>query len=191
MKHLVRAGALLAILIFIFALLRFMPVPAVLEPYGFNREQGNEEEWASQPMQYADPAFCNSCHQDNHGAWEKSEHSTVSCENCHGPGEVHVEKGTSLVIDTSREACGVCHARLLSRPDDFPQIDLEEHGGQSACIACHNPHDPRVATLPVIPHTLEGRSDCLLCHNSESIRPFPEDHKSRSQETCLNCHGSK
>ena len=191
MKHLIRGGGLLALLVFVFLLLRLMPIPEAMEPYGFYRGQGNEAEWASQPVRYADPVRCSTCHQDKHGTWEESEHSTVSCENCHGPGEEHVEKQVSLVLDTSREACGVCHAKLLARPDDFPQVDLKEHGGQSECIACHNPHDPQTATALTIPHALEGRGDCLLCHSAGGIAPFPGDHEGRSQSTCLNCHEGK
>ncbi len=193
MKHLVRAGALLAILMFVFLVFRLMPTPVFLEEYGFyprNAEE-NTEEWSNLPVQYADPSVCGSCHPDKHSVWEESKHGTVSCENCHGPGEAHVDKGTSLVMDTSREFCGLCHDKLLARPSGFPQVQLSEHGGQSACITCHNPHDPRITTLPQIPHTLEGRTDCLLCHEAGGIKPSPEDHAGRSSDTCLNCHRSK
>ncbi len=181
----------MAVLLVVFVLLRLMPTPEVLEPYGFYRGRSDEGEWASRPMQYADPVRCNECHQDRHDIWAKSAHSTVSCENCHGPGETHVEGKASLVVDTSRESCEVCHARLLARPSDFPQVDLEQHGEQSTCITCHKPHNPSVATLPVIPPALEGHADCLLCHNTGGIEPFPEDHEGRSRNACLSCHRSK
>ena len=194
MKHLFRAGAILAaVLIIIFVVIRLMPAPEVLEPYGFYREKGDEEVWASRPLLYADPNSCGNCHQDKHSAWVESKHSTVSCENCHGPGEIHVEKQTSMVVDTSRESCAVCHTRLIARPSEFPQVDLAQHGSESACVTCHNPHDPVGATsvMPVVTHTLEGRADCLICHDTGSIKPFPHDHEGRSQDNCLNCHKSK
>jgi hypothetical protein len=28
-------------------------------------------------------------------------------------------------VDTSRELCGLCHAQLISRPSNFPQVDIE------------------------------------------------------------------
>jgi hypothetical protein len=194
MEHLVRAGALLlAVLIVVFVVPRAMPIPTFLEDYGFypKNSEKNAEEWSGLPIQYADSSICNDCHQDKRGIWEKSEHRTVSCETCHGPGQPHMDKRASLTVDTSREFCGLCHARVLARPSDFPQVDLDEHAGQAACITCHNPHDPQVATLPKIPHALEGRSDCLLCHNTGGIEPFPQDHEERSQDTCLNCHKNK
>ena len=193
MKHLVRAGVLLfAVLIVVFVVPRVVPIPAFLEEYGFylKKSEENTQEWANLPVQYVDASICSSCHQDKHSTWEKSKHSTVNCESCHGPGQGHVDKGTDLVVDTSRESCGLCHAKVLARRSDFPQVDLETHGGQSECISCHNPHNPnpKVSTMPTIPHTLEGHDDCLLCHNTGGAKPFPLDHDGRSQNTCLNCH---
>jgi len=190
-KHLIRAGALLlAVLVIAFVVPRVIPVPAFLEDYGFypKRSAENAEEWASLPIQYVDHSICRDCHQDNYGAWEKSKHSTVSCENCHGPGQAHLEQGASLEVDTSREFCGVCHDQLPARPKDFPQVDLKEHGGQAACVSCHNPHEPQIGKSPQIPHSLEGHTECLLCHGEGGIKPVPEDHQDRGQDTCLSCH---
>lgn len=197
MKHLIRAGALLAMLVIVFVLLILMPAPAVLEPYGFYRGGSDKdvEVWANKPMQYAISSVCGDCHQDKYGIWEESKHSSVSCENCHGPAMVHVvetsdnlavETGADLIVDTSRELCGLCHGVLFSRPSDFPQIDLEEHGEQAECITCHNPHGPQVP--PQIPHPLEGRDDCLLCHEAGGLKPFPENHAGRTSDICLSCH---
>ncbi|MHC4160194.1 MAG: hypothetical protein ACYSSO_14070 [Planctomycetota bacterium] len=188
MKHLTRAGALLAILITVFLLLKLMPTPTFLEQYGFRQSEDNAKEWSSLSPLYADSSRCSECHQDKHSVWMESKHSTVSCENCHGPATAHIETNASLIIVASRESCGLCHDQLLSKPSDFPQIDLDEHGGQLECITCHNPHDPEVAAPPRIPHTLEGRPDCLVCHKAGGIKPFPQDHTGRDKGTCLNCH---
>lgn len=191
MKHLVRAGALLlAVLIVVFVVPRVMPIPVSLEEYGFypKNSERNIQEWASLPLQYADHAICGDCHHAKYNSWEKAKHSTVSCESCHGPGVAHVDKGTDLVVDTSRESCGLCHAKVLARLKDFPQVDLREHGGKETCITCHNPHAPQITGPSKIPHTLEERTDCLLCHKDGGIKPFPLDHEGRSQNTCLNCH---
>ncbi len=195
MKHLVRAGGvLLALLIIVFVLPRVMPIPVSLEEYGFypKNSEKNSQEWSNLPVQYVDASICSSCHQDKHSTWGKSKHGTVNCESCHGPGQGHVDKGTGLVVDTSRESCGLCHAKVLARRSDFPQVDLETHGGQSECISCHNPHNPnsKVSTMPTIPHTLEGRDDCLLCHNTGGAKSLPPDHEQRSANTCLNCHNT-
>ncbi len=188
MNHLIRAGAVIGVLIIAFVVLRAMPPPKSLADFGFHKVEDNEKEWASQPLRYADPSTCNACHQEQHSAWETAQHSPVSCESCHGPGQAHADTGAKVVVDTSRELCALCHARLLARPPQFPQVDLERHGEQAECVTCHDPHEPRLATAPLIPHTLEGRTDCLLCHDLEGFKPVPEDHAGRGTETCLSCH---
>ncbi len=195
MKHLVRAGALLlAVLILVFIGLRVMPAPAFLEEFGFHPKDTGEnvEEWAGLPVQYAQSSACLDCHQDKYSMWEKSNHSTVSCENCHGPARAHLETKARPVVDTSRELCGLCHARLVSRRDAFPQVDLKEHGGQADCATCHDPHDPRAGMPPQVPHTVEGRGDCQSCHSPygplEAI-PSQIPHTVEGRTECLSCHG--
>ena len=124
--------------------------------------------------------------------WEKADHRTVSCENCHGPARAHLEIKARLVVDTSRELCGTCHAKLVSRPSDFPQVDMEEMGEHAECVTCHDPHDPRAGMPPQVPHTLEGRTDCQLCHGSHEpwVTPPPEiPHTLEGRSECLSCHG--
>lgn len=197
MEHLYRAGGLLAAILAVTAIAIFLPKwvspPAVLEDYGFYRGGDNSEEWSDWSGQYADISTCNDCHEDKYSIWVESQHGTVICETCHGPGRDHLDKGASLTIDASREFCGLCHNRVLGRPNGFPQVDLGQHGGQSACITCHDPHDAgsRVAELHPIPHGLEGRSDCTSCHETGGMMPFPEDHTGLDTDTCLNCHRSE
>ena len=195
MKHLVRAGALLlAVLILVFVVLRVMPTPAFLAEYGFHPEkiEENVEEWSSLPIQYVSSAVCLDCHQDKYSMWEKGDHRTVSCENCHGPARAHVETRAPEVLDTSRALCGLCHARLISRPSDFPQVDMEEMGGQAECITCHDPHEPRAGMPPQVPHALEERTDCQLCHGPHEpwvVMPPEPPHTLEGRTECLSCHG--
>ncbi len=197
MKHLVRAGALLiVVLIIVFVVPRVMPIPAFLEEFGFHPRETEEDtgKWASLPIQYFQSSVCLDCHQDKYSMWEKADHKTVSCEDCHGPARVHLETGASPVVDTSRELCGLCHARVVSRPSDFPQVDMAEMGGQAECATCHDPHDPRAGMPPQVPHTLEGRTDCQICHNPQKHEPWVEPppqvpHTLEGRTECLSCHG--
>ena len=150
-------------------------------------------QWSALPMKYADPSECKDCHSKEYKTWSGSAHRTSSCENCHGPGKAHMETRELLVVNTSRELCGQCHSKITARPKNFPQVDLTMHGGQSACVDCHNPHNPRVASglVPPVPHTIDGRSNCLSCHQIGGLKPFPQDHRDRGQETCMNCHKTK
>jgi hypothetical protein len=197
MKHLFRAGLLLlAVLVLVFIVPRVMPTVASLSDYGFHPRQAgnNAAEWASLPISYAQSSACLDCHKAEYTAWQQSSHQTVACENCHGPAEAHLQTGVPLAVDTSRELCGTCHARLSSRPSNFPQVDMNEMGGQAACTTCHSPHDPRAGMPPKVPHTLEGRSDCQSCHNPhEPLTEIPPQvpHTLVGRTNCLSCHGSE
>ncbi len=195
MKHLVRAGALLlSVLLLVFVVPRVMPIPAFLEEYGFHPEETEEdtEKWASLPIQFASSAVCLDCHQDKYNIWEQGNHRTISCENCHGPAQEHLKTGAPpTVTHKTRELCGLCHAKLVSRPSNFPQVDMEEMGGNAECITCHDPHDPRAGMPPQVPHTLKERTDCQSCHGPhEPFMPPPQvTHTLEGRTECLSCHG--
>lgn len=197
MKHLFRAGILLlAVFILVLIVPKVIRVPDSLAEYGFHPQnfRANEEEWASLPIQYGQSAVCLNCHRDKYVMWEQSDHRSVACENCHGAAKAHSETGARLVVDTSRELCGTCHARLSARPASFPQVDMAEMGEQAACVTCHNPHDPRAGMPPKVPHSLEERTDCQSCHNPhEPIKVAPPrvPHTLEGRTNCLSCHGSE
>lgn len=145
MKHIIRAaGLLVAILIVAFVVPKLVPKPLAegLAPYGFYAQKDNAAEWKAFPVQYADPVRCNTCHQNNYTSWISAEHKSVSCENCHGAAETHIEQGVPLEIDRSRDLCLTCHAEAVGRPSTFPQKDPEKHNPGLDCSTCHNPHDP-------------------------------------------------
>ncbi len=195
MKHLARAGAVLtAVLILVFVVPKAISVPASLADYGFHPKETarNTEAWASLPIEYAQSAICLSCHQDQYGLWQKGNHKTIACENCHGPARAHLEGKALPAVNTSRELCGLCHAKLISRPSNFPQVDMNEMGGQAECTTCHNPHEPRVGIPPQVLHTLEGRSQCQLCHGAHepwTAPPAQIPHTLEGRTGCLSCHG--
>ena len=143
-----------------------------------------EERMASLPIQYVGPDACFQCHQSQHDEWQETNHLTVGCETCHGPGRGHIDGEGKPSFDTSREACGVCHDELDARPGDFPQVSLVQHNSQSSCTACHNP----MGAASWIPHFVEEGTDCLFCHGLQGIKPFPESHAGRSGEVCHICH---
>lgn len=195
MKHLVRAGVLLSVvLVLVFVVLRVIPVPAFLAEYGFHRQdaEADTEKWASLPIQYVGSSVCIDCHQGKYSEWERGDHKTVACENCHGPARAHLETGASETVDYSRGFCGLCHAPLVSRPSDFPQVNMSEMGGDEACATCHDPHEPRAGMPPEVTHALEDRSDCESCHAPHEpliVLPPRVSHTLEERGDCTSCHG--
>ena len=194
MKHLFRAGVLLVVLLIVFVVLRLIPVPDAWESFGFYRGGGDPEEWVNKPVQYIGSSVCNDCHENKYGVWEGSKHIAVDCETCHGPARLHVEEQAGMVINTAGEECGLCHAKLISRPGDFPQVDMVSMAGGEECITCHDSHDPRAGMPPEVSHVLEGREDCLVCHSQHEpwlMIPPEAPHELEEYTDCLSCHGSE
>jgi len=121
-------------------------------------------ELAEQPMKYGGNESCIDCHKEQHEEMMESElkigHKSLSCESCHGSLAGHVKgesKISDMLIDDSREACLSCHALLVSRPADFPQMDPESRKfsrikgrlhrkvkSTTQCSKCHDYHDPEL-----------------------------------------------
>ena len=112
--------------------------------YGYHR-LSNIQEWQDFPVKYQGREGCVECHDENIAMLNGSMHSNVECENCHGAGVGHPDDVESLPLNTTRELCLRCHARL-----DLPNTDRGElvsivdrrHKRRQACTRCHNPHDP-------------------------------------------------
>ncbi|MBI4303742.1 MAG: hypothetical protein HY665_05345 [Chloroflexi bacterium] len=196
MKHLARAGALL-LGVFVLVIIgpRLLRVPAFLADFGFHQSKAevNATEWANLPVQYANSSVCLNCHNSQYTLWQSGNHRTVNCENCHGAAAPHLERGTRPIVNTARELCGTCHAKLVSRPATFPQVDMKEMGGQAECVTCHDPHEPRAGMPPKVPHELDDRTDCQSCHNPhEPLVALPPQipHSLEGRTDCLSCHGS-
>ena len=207
MKHLVRAGAILFGVVFLaFVLPRLLEIPPSLEDYGFypKSPEQNAQVWASQPLRYADPAECSTCHATNYENWQQSAHGTVLCENCHGPGVDHIKENVKLNVNTSPELCLQCHGEAVGRPVDFPQIDPAKHAGQQECVTCHNPHSPQFGNLPSIPTSAPNetppapqstragspRSESDDDDEEEEEGPPSVPHSLEGRSDCLLCHAT-
>ena len=112
--------------------------------YNFHR-LSNVEEWQDFKAKYKGREYCQECHEENVGETNSSKHRLIQCENCHGPAIDHPDDPETLEIDSSRELCLRCHASL-PYPDNpraqIKAIDPDRHNSDTACIECHNPHNP-------------------------------------------------
>jgi hypothetical protein len=209
--HLVRLGWLLA-----FALVAF---------FGFRASAGrislalvdtsprtNSQEWAVRPARFVGEETCDSCHQDITESVAGSAHKSVECETCHGVAGEHALTGAPIqLVKGDASLCGLCHGRVFSRPEGFPQMDLEEHAEGKACTECHNPHSPQRSASHQLPSSWEALpqcltchqpSDCALCHSSlmagKTASGGPTEapggpptipHSTEGRSECLSCHG--
>lgn len=199
MGHLTRAVLIVVVVVVVvFITPRLIPLPEVMEDYGFYFGQGDEEVWANRPPQYADSAGCNTCHADNYVDWQQAEHRDVACETCHGPAQDHIDDvAMRPVVDPSREFCGTCHEELFSRPADFPQVNLSTHNADTSCLSCHNPHHPAPGSLGASHVPADSgdadKDDEVDKPDADADKPDSAlpliQHSLESRENCLMCHG--
>lgn len=114
--------------------------------YNFHRA-GNVDEWEEFPLKFRGTAVCAECHAESGEKLASSAHAAIQCENCHGPGVDHpeTEDPATMTIDPGRPLCLRCHADLgytgINRAN-IPSIDPDAHNIGSACVQCHDAHNP-------------------------------------------------
>lgn len=205
MKHLRTAAAvLIAIVIAIFVIPRYLPFQESVASYGFYRGSNNSIDWANLPVQYVNnTAACSTCHTNEYKNWQNSVHKSLNCETCHGPAKDHLATQATLTVDTSAGLCNLCHSKLPARPANFPQITPSTHSGGALCVSCHNPHSPGFGnnSLSSAPLTSTNPpANALPNDNSAPPLPAPSPtvkslipqipHTLDGRSNCLVCHSA-
>jgi cytochrome c553 len=129
---------------------------------------------AGMATSYQTPKACISCHAPRHAEWSGGNHKTVICEVCHGAAPGHPEKLKVVIPPDTLRLCSQCHEQMPGRPTtSIRQIDLRKHypdAGQ--CIACHNPHAPKLVAGPAaFDHkaAADGAATCAACHGANGV----------------------
>ncbi len=153
------------------------------------------------------PYDCGSCHTTGYnpqgsqedlpgivGSWAAPG---VQCEECHGPGSLHIQNPQKVVlrIDRDAEACQSCHQPedlstlevvdgLISHQDSYGHLPSGKHAVID-CVLCHDPHSG------VVQH-LEEQEDpiqkaCQDCHYQQAAVQNNESH-TNLQIDCVQCH---
>lgn len=156
------------------------------------------------------PFNCGSCHTTgyNHdpnthmydmpgmiGMWSEEG---IQCEECHGPGSLHVEEPirVNMLVDRTSGACGNCHYRgdrlagvveasggFIKHHEQFEEMGTSPHASLE-CVTCHNPHQSAVYADPEINPNRSLRVSCTDCHLDNT--PIPEHVE--NDVTCTDCH---
>jgi hypothetical protein len=159
---------------------------AYLNQYNIgNSTLGFDAGWASYHSGEPDLAFtCGSCHTTGYnpqgiqdglpglvGTWAQPG---VRCEECHGPGSLHMSnpQGIAMQIDRDAARCSQCHVRTTAE-------SLTVEGG---FISNHT----------VTGDLLQGRHtviDCVTCHDPHSgVVQLRQTEVQTTNIACQNCH---
>jgi len=147
---------------------------------------------------YVGTKQCAQCHADTAEHFATASHARLvaagtkaldtGCENCHGPGSLHVKAGggagTIINPKKSPETCFQCHLDKrgqFSLPHTHPVL-----AGKVSCTDCHNPHEGG-AIRGRSAADLESENDtCTRCHTAQKGH-FVFEH-SALREGCTTCH---
>lgn len=163
-RHFTRLLVLIALVVIAFVAVRAKVVPKDFGTLGHFRASAITEAAAREPRHIGSDD-CSDCHAKIAAAWSAGKHSTPQCENCHGPGLMHVKimsddsvagypdkiknNPKGLRVTSGIQECKWCHLKTFERPSTLKFIrnveeHIKEHNGtftpQSKCIDCHNPH---------------------------------------------------
>jgi len=200
-----RLGAVLAVIVGIVLLLRFVILPESMFSAKPHQAAAVVREMAK-PVRHAGVAVCRECHEEQFQEKYGGAHRNIGCENCHGPSAAHAadENAEKPPRPREREFCLRCHAYDASRPNGFPQVDPQEHKPGKKCLSCHEAHDPVPPKTPESCGGCHGRIErtkalsthatveCATCHvvdeqhMLEPRKALPS--KPDSREVCGQCH---
>jgi DmsE family decaheme c-type cytochrome len=124
----------------------------------------------------ADPAAdqCGTCHADVVNKFSTNPHSRiaemhtgkgVTCENCHGNGQAHIESGG----DPTK----------IVQPGKLSSKDLDK-----TCLGCHAAAHPNFSRSP---HAKADVS-CIGCHSVHASVPETKLLKAPQPALCFQCH---
>ncbi len=179
-----------------------------LNQYNFaNPNVGTEAGWTTYHSgEENKPYDCGSCHTTGYdptgenelpgivGTWAEPG---VRCEECHGPGSLHVAnpRGVRMVVDRDSELCGACHIRgapeavnasggFIRHHEQYEELFQSKHAVIN-CVQCHDPHVGVVQLRQAGEQTT--RTQCQNCHFENAKYQNSEVHPALGVE-CIDCH---
>jgi hypothetical protein len=166
------------------------------------------EQWVSYHADEENQTYdCGECHTTGYNPLRNPEDTPglvgiwaedgIACEECHGPGGLHVTNplGYGMQIDRDAEACTSCHIRGSVDELSLSEGYIEHHDsygdlfpGKHAvldCVTCHNPHTGVVQLSEADEDTTLVA--CENCHFDKAANQKIERHTSLLID-CVRCH---
>lgn len=173
-----------------------------------NENVGTEAGWVTYHSGEAEiPYNCGSCHTTGYspegnqddlpgliGTWAEPG---VQCEECHGPGSLHIAnpRGVAMNIDRDAEQCGQCHRRgdieavdasggFIKHHEQYEELFQGKHVALD-CTICHDPHEGVIQNRNTGEQTT--RTQCENCHFQKVQNQAVETHQKINAQ-CIDCH---
>lgn len=173
--------------------------------YNFaNEEVGKEAGWVPYELGKEKPYNCGPCHTTGYspeghqddlegivGTWAEPG---IQCEECHGPGSLHVTnpQGYAMTIDRDPQLCGNCHIRgsvssidasngFTKHHEQAEEMYASKHFALG-CVACHDPHASVLNADEEVNPNKGIWNDCQDCHFDKV-----KNQKSAAMAAILEC----
>lgn len=174
-----------------------------------NAVLGTGPHWAPYNAGVVDkPYDCGACHTTGYspvgnqdglpgfiGTWA---FGGIQCEECHGPGSLHMDNPLAYrpIIDRDAASCGQCHVRgegpetvparggFIRHHEQYDELFQGKHA-TFQCVACHDPHQGVIQLRQA--GELTTRTQCADCHFREEKYQAVEIH-TRINVQCIDCH---
>ncbi len=169
---------------------------------------GTEASWVSYLAGEAQlPYDCGTCHNTGYspggnqddlpglvGTWAEPG---VTCEECHGPGGLHIQnpQGVQMTIDRDAEMCTQCHVRSDAQSLEVSDGFIDNHEKNQDllpgkhilidCVVCHDPHQG-VVQLSMTDAGPTTRTQCENCHVEQALYQDSLIHSAATD--CVGCH---
>ena len=173
----------------------------------YNEDVDLGDEWVAYHPGEEKPYDCGTCHTTGYSATGNQDglpgmigtfaFGGIQCEECHGPGSLHVNNPLAYRprVDRDSEACGACHVRggseqvnasdgFIQHHEQYEELFQSKHAVID-CVKCHDPHSGVVQLRKSGAPTT--RTECENCHLDEAKNSTGEVH-SRIKVDCINCH---
>ena len=177
--------------------------------YNFaNPVVGNDPGWVAYHPGEEKKYSCGPCHTTGYdpatptegmpgivGSWAEPG---IQCEECHGPGSLHVANpmGVAMEVDRDPEQCGECHLRgaiesvdakggFIKHHEQYEELFQSKHVTIN-CVTCHDPHAGVIALRKAAeedPSVAVVRTTCENCHVQQAA-----NMKSMESVACISCH---
>ncbi len=149
------------------------------------------------PSGYVGSETCATCHEEVSKGFENNLHTKmalmhgsagITCENCHGPGQAHVEGGGDVtkIFDPAKATPAQVNAKCLGcHAGTHPNFDRSPHAKAGlSCISCHSIHGAEVQKpLPASMNMLGAMSNARSAADKEMLLKAPQP------QLCFQCHG--
>jgi len=169
---------------------------------------GTEVGWGTYHLGEEKPYTCGTCHTTGYnpngnqddlpglvGTWAEPG---ITCEECHGPGSLHMADpyGVSMDIDRDAEQCGDCHIRgaiesvnasggFIKHHEQYEELFQSKHVTID-CVICHDPHAGVVQLRMAEKDTPTTRTQCENCHFEQAM--FQDSKVHPLVAACIDCH---